>query len=249
MRMEFIEEGPALIVEETMRVLVIADLHLGIESDLARHGLHFMSRSADRQERAVASIRREHPDLVLLLGDVKHNVPITSRQEYWELPSILASFRQEASLQVIPGNHDSGIERFLKPGELLPKDGTIIDGTGYLHGHTSPSPALREHLIIAGHHHPYVSLRDEVGCSLRSSAYLLAGISGGCLWPGSTEGARALFVPAFNEFSGYDIRRIVDDPFSPLSRCIAPGSAEVILPDGTYLGPLDLLEPGDRDDD
>ena len=55
---------------------------------------------------------------------------------------------------VTPGNHDIGIERFLLPGEILPRNGTVVDGTGYLHGHMYPDPSLAGHLVIAGHHHP-----------------------------------------------------------------------------------------------
>jgi metallophosphoesterase superfamily enzyme len=52
---------------------------------------------------------------------------------------------------------------------------------------------------------------------------------------------RLLFMPAFNELAGYDISRIVKDPFSPLSRCMDSSSAEIILADGTYIGPLNSL--------
>src|SRR5271157_70136 len=180
MNLEFIEQGPALLVNNTRRVLVIADLHLGIESDLARHGIYFRSRSRQRQEKALRCIRDTSPDIILLLGDVKHSIPVTTRQEYCELPEMLSSFRKQGQLMVAPGNHDIGIERFLLPGEVLPRNGVIIDGTGYLHGHTYPDPSLAGHLVIAGHHHPFVSLRDDVGCSLRAPAYLFANLKDDC---------------------------------------------------------------------
>ena len=84
---------------------------------------------------------------------------------------------------VTPGNHDIGIERFLHADELLPRNGTVIDGTGYLHGHTYPDPSLSGHLIVAGHHHPSCMPPDEVGCSLRAPAYLFAGLSEGMFYP------------------------------------------------------------------
>ncbi|WP_243670854.1 hypothetical protein [Methanoculleus chikugoensis] len=88
MHLHFIENGPALLVEHDRRVLVVADLHMGIESGgLERHGVHIASRSTDRADRVIACIEEAEPDLLLLLGDVKHNVPITSRQEYRELPA------------------------------------------------------------------------------------------------------------------------------------------------------------------
>jgi metallophosphoesterase superfamily enzyme len=246
MRLEFIDSGPALVVEgDSNRVLVAADLHLGIEADMAGHGLHFPSGSFRRQERLIGCIRETDPDLILLLGDVKHSVPGTTRQEYRELPSLFAALRREADIRIAPGNHDPGLERFLVPDELLPMDGAVIDGVGYLHGHTYPAPALAGHLILTGHHHPLVSLRDEVGCSLRAPAYLLAYIEGRCFRAGPSreeKATRALFVPAFNEYAGYDILQILDKPFSPLSRCIQRESAEIFLADGTFVGPISVVE-------
>ena len=142
MRLHFIENGPALLVEGDRRVLVVADLHMGIESGLERHGVHISSRSAARTDRVIACIEEAEPDLLLLLGDVKHNVPVTSRQEYRELPGTLQAFRDRVPIAVAPGNHDGGIGRFLEPGELLPPHGALIDGVGYLHGHTHPAPDL-----------------------------------------------------------------------------------------------------------
>ncbi len=247
MNLEFIASGPALLVRNVRAVLVIADLHLGIESDLARHGLYFKSRSVERQDRVLACIDETSPDLLILLGDVKHMIPLLSRQEYRELPEALDSFRERVPFKVVPGNHDIGLDRFLEPGELLPKEGTLIEGVGYMHGHTCPSPDLAGHLIIAGHHHPLVSLRDEVGCSLRAPAYLYASLDDECSGfsqkpEGQAGKTRVLFMPAFNELSGYDITRIVHDPFSPLSRCMKKESIEIFLTDGTLVGPLSSVE-------
>jgi len=85
-----------------------------------------------------------------------------------------------------------------------------------------------------------------VGCSLQAPAYLRAAIDAkalGLKTPSSAgpTPARALFVPAFNEIAGYDIIKIARDPFSPISRCMKQDDAEIILADGTYIGPLAML--------
>jgi metallophosphoesterase superfamily enzyme len=246
MNLLFFEDGPALIVKNKKRLLVVADLHFGIESDLALHGWHFASKSTERLTRVIACVQATNPDLLVLLGDVKHSIPRTSRQEYREIPDILSALREHVPIRVLPGNHDIGIARFLKEGELLPKDGAVIDGVAYMHGHTIPNPYLSGHLIIAGHHHPMVSLYDEVGCSLRAPGYLLAGIDEGVFHSGNKlpplEKTRVLFMPAFNECAGFDILRIIHHPFSPLSRSIRTDRAEVFCADGTYIGPVSALE-------
>jgi hypothetical protein len=251
MNLEFIGDGPALVVEGEERYLVVADLHFGIEADLAQHGLHFRSRSKARLERLLAIVDRSDPDGLILLGDVKHSIPSMTRQEYYELPRILETLRERVPLRVFPGNHDIGIERYLRPAEICEKEGAIIDGVGYLHGHMYPAPALAGHLMIIGHHHPLLSLRDEVGCALHSPAYLRAGVNTGALGMAETKEldtpTRVLFMPAFNEIAGYDILQIIKNPTSPLSRQIIADDTEIILADGTYIGPLRALIPDESD--
>ncbi len=255
MNIRFIPEGPALLVRNRERILVIADLHIGIEAELRARAWHVGSRTKERLERLMSCIELARPDLLLILGDIKHNLPRTTRQEYHELPEFLERIRSSVPVRIVPGNHDTSISRFIREEETLAKTGALVDGTGYLHGHTALSPDLLGHLIISGHHHPLVSVNDEVGCALRSPAYLLAALDPGLLGPavktkqvlkeplvpdhGST---RVLFMPAFNECAGFDVLQIIRRPFSPISRAILPGSAEVFLPDGTYLGPAAALE-------
>ena len=251
MKMKFLPGGPALVVEGTLRLLVVADLHFGIEADLASHGLHIRSHSAERLERLMHTIDAAGPDILVLLGDIKHSIPLLTRQEYEEMPGILDTIRDRITLKVLPGNHDIGIERFLDKGEILPKQGAVIDGVGYFHGHMYPAASLAGHLIITGHHHPLVSLRDEVGCALQAPAYLRADVDAAALGLVSTDGSRAptrvLLMPAFNEIAGYDIFQIASNPFSPVSRCMNADEAEVILTDGTYIGPLRSLVCDERD--
>ena len=251
MNLEFYNNGPALVIEGENRLLIVADLHFGIEADLAAHGLHFKSRSADRLERLLKTIDKADPDLLVLLGDIKHSIPSLTRQEYYELPAILEAIRSRIPLKVFPGNHDIGIKRYLLKGELQPKDGTIIDGTGYLHGHTYPSPSLAGHLMVIGHHHPLLFLNDDVGCAIQAPVYLRADLDverlGMGEMPKNFSPTRVLMIPAFNEISGYDILQIVKKPFSPLSRFMKKDEAEIILADGTYIGPISSLQSDEND--
>jgi putative SbcD/Mre11-related phosphoesterase len=251
MNLEFIGDGPALVVTGEERYLVVADLHFGIETDLAAHGLHFRSRSQARLDRLLAIVERADPDGLVLLGDIKHSIPSVTRQEYYELPRILETLRDHVPLRIFPGNHDTGIERYLQPDEICAKEGAVIDGVGYLHGHMYPSPALAGHLMIIGHHHPLLSLRDDVGCALQSPAYLRAQADTRALNMADdrqgTTPTRVLFMPAFNEIAGYDILQITKNPFSPLSRYRVPDTTEIILADGTYIGPLQSVVPDESD--
>lgn len=251
MNLKFFGDGPALVIEGDQRLLIVADLHFGIEADLAAHGLHFRSRSADRLERLLKIVDAADPDLLILLGDIKHSIPSLTRQEYYEMPGILDTIRSRIPLKVFPGNHDIGIERYLLDTELQPRDGAILDGVGYLHGHMYPFLHLAGNLIVVGHHHPLLLLKDEVGCSLQTPAYLRAGLDRERLGMDRTQKnaspTRVLFMPSFNEIAGYDILQIIKNPFSPLSRCLKKEEAEIILADGTYIGPISSLQSDEND--
>ncbi|KUK69414.1 MAG: Putative phosphoesterase [Methanocalculus sp. 52_23] len=215
----FLSEGPALLLKRSISVLVVADTHLGVESALDSAGWHLKSSSESRLQRILNCIEVTDPDLLLILGDLKHSVPRITWQEHTELPEFLDAIRRNVDLRLLPGNHDPGIERYMEAEEILNKNGVIIDGTGYLHGHTYPSPDLAGHLIVAGHHHPVIHLYDEVGCSLRGTpAYLLSEVNEKKLRMVETDTpTRLLLVPAFYEYAGgIDIRTIPESGISPL---------------------------------
>jgi hypothetical protein len=54
-------------------------------------------------------------------------------------------------------------------------------------------------------------------------------------------------MPSFNEIAGYDILQIIKKPFSPLSRLMKKEECEIILADGTYIGPLRALITDETD--
>ncbi len=169
-------EEPALIVRNTETALVIADIHLGIEWDLYRSGINLPSRMKDRLDRVLGYIQTCSPDRIVLLGDVKHNVPQISWQEKDEIPHFLEKLAEYAHVDIFPGNHDGGIE-FLFSGQKDIKvhsvRGEVIDGTGYFHGHTWPAPELlaASHVITA-HNHPTVRFTDTFGYSIVEPAWI-----------------------------------------------------------------------------
>ncbi|HJJ48005.1 MAG TPA: metallophosphoesterase [Methanocorpusculum sp.] len=244
MQPEFYENGPAVLIERQERCLVIADPHFGVEADLHRHGLHFESRTQERLKRILSIIDESDPDYLIVLGDLKHMIPYVTHQEKAEMPEVLAKIRRETEFRLAPGNHDTGLEHYLKSGELLPATGALIDGTGYFHGHTIPDASLFGHLILCGHHHPVVNIYDEVGCALRGTpGYLLSKIDTKP-WGAPDSQTRVLLVPAFYELAGgMDVRLIPGNKISPVANQIITDTAEIFLKDGTYMGRFSELPP------
>jgi len=243
MNISFLPEGPGILLINKERILVFADLHIGIESDLIYHGIHIQCQGLQRIKKIISCVKKVRPDRVILLGDVKHRIFKTSQQEEKELPHLLEQIRTYARLGITFGNHDPGIQKFLASDELYPASGILIDGIGYMHGHTCPDKKLKGHLIITGHHHPTLALRDGVGIALRTDCYLLTELDPNITGLTEKKKTRALFVPACNELVGYSLERTVKKPFSLLSRAIIAETAEVLLPDGIYAGSLMDLIP------
>jgi len=249
-------EEPTLIVTNTETSLIVADIHLGIEWDLYRSGINLLSQMERRLDRILGYIQANSPDRIILLGDVKHNVPQVSWQEKDEVPRFLETLAEYTHVDIFPGNHDGGIELLFnrqKDIRVHSTRGAVLDGVGYFHGHTWPAPELlaASHVITA-HNHPTVRFTDSLGYSIVEPAWIktkfnadfLKGRFGNLNFENRFHWANPeLFImPAFNELCGgvpFN-ESMQEDLLGPIfsSGGIELECAEVYLLDGTRLGLL-----------
>ena len=87
-------DEPAMVVESEYKILVLADLHLGIEVELRQKGIHIGSQTDKLLERAIKCVKAVEPDAILLLGDIKHVVPQMSFADRKEVPFFFAQLRK-----------------------------------------------------------------------------------------------------------------------------------------------------------
>jgi metallophosphoesterase superfamily enzyme len=91
-------------------------------------------------------VEKVKPDRIVLLGDIKHNIPRTSWQERQEVPCFLKELASFARVEIVPGNHDGDIESLIPENVTVHSmRGFLFDGTGYFHGHTWPDITLYLH--------------------------------------------------------------------------------------------------------
>ena len=240
-------DAPLLLVEGKMRVLVAADIHLGLEHELMLGGISIPSQTEKILSRMLGYLDEIRPDRLVLLGDVKHNVPRTSWQEKREVPEFLSRLSSVVKVDVVPGNHDSDLMDMAPLGvRMHPSTGFVLDGVGYFHGHTWPyESVVAAGRLVAGHLHPAVRLADPLGhATVRpvwAKAQLLAsvvadhyGISRDC--PLNRE---IIIAPAFNHLcGGLPLNEPVKDPHGPLMAMIDWDRARIYLLDGTDIGSL-----------
>lgn len=243
--------SPALmVVTGRERTLVVADLHLGTEGELAMKGIALPSQIAKVKARLVELIEKKKPNRLVLLGDVKHNVPIASWQEWRELPGFFSDLTKLVRVEVVRGNHDGDLEGMIPREVVIHGPHGIVFGkrrrVGLIHGHTWPAAELLDtELIVAGHNHPTIEFRDELGWRAVEPIWLRAKLYGKKfpkkLRP-STGGElpELLVMPAFSELVGGAAvnRGIPKELIGPMFKAGAVDldKAEAYLLDGTFLG-------------
>ena len=169
---------PAMLVEAEERILLATDFHLGIEYELAKMGINIPYQT-DRFLGEFMDLIREHrPDRVVILGDLKHGVPLTSFQEKREIPLFFRSLLDEVErVDLVRGNHDANIQNLApEEVEIHPSRGLLL-GDDYrvaaLHGHAWPYPhLLTADLIVMGHNHPAVQLNTPLGVRITRRAWV-----------------------------------------------------------------------------
>ncbi len=243
---------PLLLVEGKERVLVAADLHLGIEYELWLCGVSIPSQTERLLERLQNQIAEIKPDRLLLLGDVKHNVPKTSWQEKREIPDFLLRLSEKLKVDIVPGNHDSGLADMAPMGiRMRPSSGFVLDGVGYFHGHTWPGKEImRADLLVAAHLHPALRLKDLLGCSLSRPIWARAPLLAEAVQKqyGFAHDAEIVIAPAFNDLcGGLPLNEPCEEARGPLLTLTDLDHTRVYLLDGTDLGLLPEIKAAQKE--
>ncbi|WXG43443.1 MAG: metallophosphoesterase [Promethearchaeati archaeon SRVP18_Atabeyarchaeia-1] len=179
---EIVENHPALFVEP-IDTVVVADLHLGIERELATTGI-FLPRFQyqDIKESLSLIINKVAPRQIIVNGDLKHRFGGRTDQEFNEVIDSLSFLTENVeNVIVIRGNHDNFVKglfaRFPKT-RFVESVYTEGDFT-FTHGHVIPLEigTQESKVIVIGHEHPAIGLRDDVGAKVKLRA-LLVGSAG-----------------------------------------------------------------------
>ena len=236
-------DEPALLLKEK-KLLVIADLHIGIESELRQNGLHVPSQTKMMEQRLRSIVTAHHITNIILLGDIKHMIPSSTYQERIDVKNFLKAISSFGTLHVLPGNHDGNIDRLLSPEiQLHPSDGFVFEDIGFTHGHRKASDEVMScDQVVIGHTHPTVMLIDRLGYRTFEQCWLRGAPLSEILhekYPNSST-SEILLMPAFNPLcGGVAVNR--DSLLGPFGSLIDLENAEVYLLDGSALGTVKSL--------
>ncbi len=228
------------------KYIVAADLHVGIEEELERRGFRVPDQTDRTLQRLQALIAERKPDGLILLGDVKHQVPYAERWEKRKVFRLLDELSAVLPVTIISGNHDGGIEA-MAPEKVRRVGSLAVGDVGLVHGHSWPPEKLmtRRTLVLA-HSHPSVLLCDERGRPVTEACWLRARFIG----RKAKEHYRPPFpevvvLPAFTDLrGGCPVNERGGRLLGPLFRngLVDVLAAQVYLTDGTCLGSVRDLE-------
>ncbi|MDA4116981.1 MAG: metallophosphoesterase family protein [Thaumarchaeota archaeon] len=244
-------ESALIHKEGDTATLLVSDLHLGLEKEMASKGFRIPPYSQKMLDRINAIAERNRLNRVIVVGDVKHSIGKVQDIDWgimpWFFDTLLDVF---PSVEVVPGNHDGGIKSLLPSRvKLHPSEGIVI-GTrqkvGVTHGHSWPSlEVIASRNIVMGHTHYRYEMRDKFGGRSKEAVWLfatydMAGLLAKAGHPPVKRGEGKLVVmPPFNNLvGGQAINAKGGLHFGPIlsSGAINTDGSDVFLLDGTRVG-------------
>jgi len=246
MQIEFVPDEPALLIKPD-DILVVADLHIGLERELARKGIHVPDQLLKLQERLFRIIGKTGAKRVIILGDIKNEYAGTGWNDLADVPAFFSRLTERVKVTIVKGNHDGGIENVIPSNvEVHEPEGFVLGDILFTHGQAWPRKTdLSAKTLIMGHIHPAVEFWSS-GARSVEHAWIRAPVDKKALERKfKTEVAleNAIIVPAFNHLSGGATFNNIDfKPMGPLlSKAVDWKNGEVFLLDGTFLGVLKSL--------
>jgi len=250
-KLEPVADSPALLVRGKEKWVCIADLHIGIEAELAAGGFKVPSQTP-KMLSALERLSTLGKNL-LVLGDVKHRIPYVGRREDRELRPFLARIEELFSRTIIvAGNHDGGLSDVLpRTFEAFPGKGVSVEGVGAFHGHVWPADeVMGMDEIVMAHVHPSVLLSDSSGHSMNEKCWVRTRLNEAKVLGRYHSCPRELvIVPAFNPLiTGTPVNTQRGAMLGPVFRNNLVGRLDmrVYLLDGTDLGCPPLVETRKR---
>ncbi|MBN2203139.1 MAG: metallophosphoesterase [Candidatus Aenigmarchaeota archaeon] len=243
--MKFLTE-PALLLDNN--TVVVTDLHIGIEHEIYKKGITVPSqleRIKDKLDKIIKQTKAKH---LIFLGDIKHQVPSISVQEYREIPKFFEHF-SKIKMSIVKGNHDGGIEKIVPSKvDIYEPKGLRLGDFLLTHGQAWPDKEdLSAKYIVMGHVHPAVEFWTDNFRAVEP-CWLTCDVDKKILkkkFKVDSKLERGIIMPSFNHLiGGMAFNSEKFKPIGPLlkNNILKWKKSEVYLLDGTFIGKVSDLK-------
>jgi uncharacterized protein len=239
-----IDSEPALILESDKKNLVISDLHIGFEDKFSSSKIMIGRNSSINEiiSNVTKIIKKENPDTLILLGDIKSSIQSITKSEWEDIPYFFEEIKNSLEVILIPGNHDANIDRLIPNYvTMISSKGMIIEDVLLTHGHTMPSDNYSNvNNIIMGHIHPVYFDKNSL-------------LNGERIWISIQTNKSEIFssakgkinitiIPSFNPYFYATEKKYYKKSISPIIEKIKDSAiAKIVTLDGTIIGNESVL--------
>ncbi len=209
----YIPDFQPFVYIKSIDSLVAADLHLGIEGALEKEGIFLpLNLSLKIIEELKRVIEDLNPERMIFLGDVKHEFGFPNPAEWVNVRNMIEWLkRRKIKVDVVRGNHDNYLIAILRKYEIpLHQEILSMGRYSFTHGHLPIEFEKLSDIVLMGHEHPSIRIRDESGISHKFKCFLL----------GEYDKRKLMVLPSVNELAtGTDVNLAdKDDLLSPILR-------------------------------
>ena len=245
-----IKNSPAAFIPK-LKALIISDLHLGLEYELFRKGITIQPQAEIFAKDIKKLIKITKAKRLIILGDLKHEVPGLSKREEIKIPELLNEIKSLVKIDVVKGNHDTFLEEILPEKiKLHSSKGFKIKEYGFFHGHAWPSKNLMKcDKLFMGHLHPVVEFRDSLGYRAIEKVWIKGRLNQKLVKNRykikKTGKLEIMIFPAFNPLLGGIVvnSTLKEGLIGPLisKKFLDIKNSKVYLLDGTFLGKVSWI--------
>ncbi|MBO3800189.1 MAG: metallophosphoesterase [Candidatus Brockarchaeota archaeon] len=209
---EIVEFEPALYVK-SLDAMVVADIHLGLEWELEEKGVHIPFPTYEPIVKSLRNMFSYRPARrMIILGDIKNEFGDINPEEWTQVQDFVNDVRSLGAEPIlIRGNHDNFVRIVLKRLNVEFQDPPVRIGKYFLiHGDKDHGLPGEGTIVLMGHEHPVISIRDSIGVKHRFKSFLY----------GKYYGTEIIVLPSMNPLTmGTAVNEVdVGELLSPVLR-------------------------------
>ncbi len=155
-------------------MIVLADLHLGFESEASKSGIHVPRLQLKKSIELIMKLTENVSCRKLLInGDLKHTFEKLTIQEREEVSIFLSKAKDYfTDIILVRGNHDNYVSIVTERFDVDLREQYATGNVLFVHGHKNINDYSRYKVIVIGHEHPALKISDELGAFMKLPCFL-----------------------------------------------------------------------------